>query len=182
MKRKSKRHGMKWQSLLLFSKNFDLLPFFRKIFTDAAEAAPRRGVLQGNAPSKSSESYLGCAMHGAIQGTAIKVKFFLSEGRKPRDPGARATWKRRAVRRQILPSRASAMAFESWSGQEVPFWRQRFPVRMPAILAASWPSTSLAIPLRLPSQPPVNLTLWSAPCSSMSKSMIFEQVPRVWYE
>ena len=71
-------------------------------------------------------------------------------------------------------SRTSLIACASWSGQEVFFMPQVTPSTREMTSSMSMPSTSLAIPFRLPLQPPRKVTFLTL-LSSRSKKIFWEQ-------
>jgi hypothetical protein len=71
---------------------------------------------------------------------------------------------------------ASLKARDSWAGQLVAFFPQGMELSKSATSKAVRPSTSLEMPLRLPSQPPLKLTPLTMPPSRL-KLIFFEQTP-----
>jgi hypothetical protein len=64
----------------------------------------------------------------------------------------------------------------SWSVHDVPFPSQVLPVSFSINARAFIPSASLAMALRLPSQPPSNETSDTVPFSSRQNAMRVEQI------
>lgn len=74
----------------------------------------------------------------------------------------------------------SSIAFESWSGQEVPFLHS-VPFKTEATSSISLPSQSFATPCKFPRQPPTNERECILLFSSTSNSINCEHVPLVLY-
>lgn len=70
-------------------------------------------------------------------------------------------------------------ACASWSGHDVGLAPQRMPFRRVMTSEALAPSTSLAIPVVLPGQPPMNCRLCTRCSSSISNFIYLEHVPVV---